>query len=153
MTGRQTAAVERVVLVQCTGTKRDEPAPARDLYDESSYFRSQRAYAEAVADAWFIQSAEHGLVDPETVLEPYNTHAKDLDDPDAWAVDIAEDLAGRVHTTASVEVLGGHDYADPLTPELEVLGFDVVEPLRGQRIGERKSSLASMTNRKLEGYS
>lgn len=132
------AEVCHVVICQCTSAKRDEPAPAGEIYDESAYFRKQRAYAKAVADKWFIQSAEHGLLDPETVIEPYDKRPKDIDDVDAWAESIAVSLGGRVTAGATVEILGGVAYADPLTPELERFGYDVIEPLRGARIGERQ---------------
>lgn len=136
--------MKRIVLVQCTNSKRDSKAPARDLYDESRYFRKQRDYAEAVGDSWYIQSAEHGLVAPETVLEPYNTHAKNLDKPEEWAESIAEDILDSHGTDVTVEILGGKDYADPLVPELELYGVEVVEPLRGQGIGKRQQSLERM---------
>ena len=142
---------ERIVLVQCTNQKRDEAATARDLYDESDYFVKQRSYAEAVADQWFIQSAKHGLVEPGTVIEPYDKHAKDIEDPDGWGEEIASSIADRFEPCV-VEILGGMRYADPLTPALERHGFDVLEPLRGQGIGTRKRSLLDMTNRNLEGY-
>ena len=128
----------RIVLVQCTGQKRDEEAPARELYDESDYFLKQREYAEAVADEWFIQSALHGLLSPDDVIEPYDVRADDIDDPGEWAEAIANELWARYSTEAVVGILGGKDYADPLTPHLEELGFEVHEPLRGLGIGERK---------------
>lgn len=142
----------KVVLVQCTASKRDELAPARNLYDESDYFRKQRAYAEAVADRWFIQSAKYGLLAPSMEIEPYDTRPRDIDDVESWAGKIAGLLAERVPTDATIEVLGGAAYADSLTPALEWYGFEVIEPLRGQRIGERKRSLTNMANRKLEEF-
>jgi len=145
------AMVPRVVLVQCTSAKRDEPAPARDLYDESNYFVKQREYAEAVADRWFIQSAKHGLLEPDQLVEPYDKHAKNIDDPDMWGERIATTIEEKFDE-AIVEILGGKRYADPLTPALEKRGFDVIEPLRGQGIGTRMSSLMDMRNRKLEGF-
>ena len=144
--------LDRVVIAQCTGSKRDGEHAARDLYDESDYFRKQRDYAEAVADEWFIQSALYGLLHPDDVVDSYDRHAKDVDDAEAWASEIADDLATAVPENAVVEVLGGKCYADPLTPELEKRGFEVHEPLRGQRIGKRRQSLANMTNTKLEGF-
>ena len=146
------AEVPRVVIVQCTGDKRDGIHAARDLYDESTYFRKQRTYAEAVADQWFIQSAEYGLVGPDEEIESYDTHAKDLTAPDAWALDIAIDIHARVPDDAVIELLGGSRYADPLTPELENLGYEVLEPLRGERIGARMQRLDEMANTKLGGF-
>ena len=133
------------MLAQCTGQKRGEIAPAKWLYDESDYFVKQRRYART-ADEWYIQSAEHGLVEPEQVLEPYNTHAKDLDEPNQWAKEIAVDLSEK-HGCATVEILGGRVYADPLRPELEARGFRVLEPLDGLGIGERKAELARLSDK------
>lgn len=140
----------RVVLVQCTSAKRDEAAMARDLYDESQYFEKQRAYAEAVADEWFIQSAKYGLLAPTMRVEPYDQRPSDIDDVDAWAGEIASLLAEEASAGATVEVLGGKNYADPVTPALERHGFDVIEPLRGLGIGERMAKLDKMCNHKLE---
>lgn len=137
-------ATYRIILVQCTNEKRAGEWPARDLYNPSDYFRKQRSYAEAVADQWFIQSAEYGLLAPDMVVKSYDTHASDLDDPEAWARQIAGTLFSVVEPAATVEILGGKDYADPLTPELERRGYEVFEPLRGLMIGERKSKLGGL---------
>lgn len=136
--------MSRVVLVQCTGQKRDEPAPARDLYDESDYFVKQRTYAESVADRWFIQSAKYGLVTPNQIIEPYDVRARDLADASAWAEEVADGLTSHVGRDSTVEILGGRAYADPLIPHLERCGFDVIEPLDGLRIGERKARLVEV---------
>jgi hypothetical protein len=146
--GQSGSEITRIGLVQCTGSKRDEPALARHLYDESDYFVKQRGYVEAETDCWYVQSALHGLIGPDEVIKPYNLRADDLDEPEEWGDHIAEDLAEQ-HTGAVVEVLGGMAYADPLTPALEARGFDVIEPLRGQPIGQRKRSLLDMTNQDL----
>jgi len=142
----------RVVIAQCTGSKRDGEHAARDLYDESDYFRKQRAYAEAVADEWFIQSALYGLLRPDEVVESYDRHAKDIDDAEAWATEIAAELAVAVPSDAVVELLGGRRYADPLTPELEARAFEVHEPLRGKPIGKRMRTLGRMIDKNLEEY-
>jgi len=59
-------------LIQCTDSKRDEPAPARDLYDTSSYFRKMRRWVDLKADEWYILSAKHGIVQPDVVLDPFS---------------------------------------------------------------------------------
>lgn len=136
---------DRVVLAQCTSRKRAEESEAKYLYDESRYFRKQRRYAEHYGDCWYIQSAKHGLVTPETVIENYNKRPKDIDNIDAWACEIVNDLAER-HRPANtvVEILGGCKYADPIRPLLERRGFAVVEPLDGLRIGPRERKLVEM---------
>jgi hypothetical protein len=60
-----------VGLVGCAARKLQGPAPARELY-VSQLFRKASAYAEATCDRWYILSAKHGLVHPDTVLEPYD---------------------------------------------------------------------------------
>jgi hypothetical protein len=148
----QSESIERIIIAQCTASKRDERARAGDIYDESDYFRKQREYARDRGDLWFIQSAKHGLLHPDQKIEPYNQHAKNIDDAEAWAESIADDLEEHAAPGAIIEILGGKDYADPLTPELERRGYEVHEPLRGQGIGTRKASLKDMANRTLEGF-
>lgn len=140
---RHADGTPHVVVVQCTDSKRDEPAQAGDIYDRSPYFRKQRRYAERFGDFWFIQSAKHGLLEPGEVIEPYNKRPKHIDDVQAWAADIANDLAEYVPPASTIDLLGGRAYTNPLTPELEARGFDVCEPLRGMKFGRRMSKLDS----------
>lgn len=138
----------RIVIASCTKRKRDELSPARLLYSPSAYFRKQRAYAEAVGDEWWIQSAEHGLVHPDDEIGPYDTRADQLDDLDGWAKTIATELWARRSTEATIELLGGAAYTDPLTPHLEERGFEVHEPLRGLAIGKRMQKLDELVVRR-----
>ena len=135
-----------MILIQCTKTKRDEPAKAKNLYDESQYFRKMRAYAEATGEMWLILSAKHGLVDPETVIEPYDAFGLS----DQQAEEIAEAVAQQAEY---VEIIAGKKYTDPLTTELEQRGLDVIELCRGMKIGERmahlKDKTAQLTNSSL----
>ncbi len=50
-----------VALVSCVKSKRAVASPARELY-VSPLFKGMRAYAETRADAWYILSAEHGVL-------------------------------------------------------------------------------------------
>lgn len=59
-----------LVLVSCVKNKLSNPAAARDLYT-SDWFRKVRTLIEAQGASWFILSALHGLVHPDTVIEPY----------------------------------------------------------------------------------
>ena len=47
--------------------KRTFAAPASDLYT-SQLFRALRGYAIGHADAWYVLSAEHGLLRPDQVV-------------------------------------------------------------------------------------
>lgn len=60
-----------VGLVACSSQKLQHPAPARELY-VSALFTKASAYAEQSCDRWYVLSAKHGLVRPETSLELYD---------------------------------------------------------------------------------
>jgi hypothetical protein len=60
----------RVALVSCVKSKRKTAAPACELYI-SPLFHGLRRYAEANAHAWYILSAEHGLLLPSDIVAPY----------------------------------------------------------------------------------
>ena len=64
-----------IYLVSCVSQKATTATakPARDLY-LSNWFRKAKAYVELnrrAQDRWFILSAKHHLVSPETLLLPY----------------------------------------------------------------------------------
>ena len=130
----------RVTLIQCTNTKRSGTHKARNLYDESNYFCIMREWARSTGNPWYILSAKHGLVEPLQRLTDYNERG--------LSVGQCKDIAATLDDAGVTEVLitAGKDYTDPLTPELERLGIDVIEVCRGMRIGERMRELKERTN-------
>ena len=60
----------------CVKSKGTRLAAAKDLYI-SALFRKERAYAECAGVPWFILSAEHGLVEPDEWLAPYERYLAD----------------------------------------------------------------------------
>lgn len=140
-----------IVLVQCVSKKQRAPAPARELYT-SQLFQAQRRYAEAIGDNWFILSAEHGLVSPYTKVAPYDTHISDVD-VEMWADSVVSELCP---VSQPVRITAGATYADPLVPELEARGVEVIEPFRGEGIGTRMQSMnqqaRKMENTELDKY-
>ena len=70
--------VRRVVLVACSNKKRAATLPAQDLYVGRT-FLAARTWAETFADAWFVLSALHFVVDPRRELEPYDYAWQHLD--------------------------------------------------------------------------
>jgi len=129
----------RVTLIQCTNTKRSGTHKARDLYDASQYFCIMREWAQSTGNPWYILSAKHGLVNPEQVINDYNQRG--------LSVNQCKEIATQLHDKGVSEVLitAGKGYTDPLTPELELLGIDVIEVCRGKRIGERMAELKERT--------
>jgi hypothetical protein len=129
----------KYVLIQCTNSKRDSPARAKNLYDESDYFCKMKAYAEATGLKYRILSAKHGLLHPEDKIEPYNEFGLSESQAESIALELS---AQRVNV---VEVIAGKKYTNPLTPALERQGIDVVELCRGEGIGQRKATLTEKT--------
>ena len=150
----------RVVLVSCGKTKGPAAAPARDLYT-GELFRKSRDYAEGLiarreADAWFILSAKHGLLDPAKVIAPYDATLSD-DMASTWAWGVHLDLMRRVRpcrgpTDGSdlpeLVILAGATYAVPLVetlvrpaapfePTIPAFRWPHVLPLHGLEIGDR----------------
>lgn len=131
----------RVTLIQCTKSKREEQAKARDLYDESDYFVKMREYAKARGVTWGILSAKYGLVYPDREIKPY--------DEFGLSEEQAREIADHLEETdvTEVEIVAGRKYTNPLIPELEKRGIDVINNFSGQMIGVRKSNLLTEAKR------
>lgn len=126
-------ANDPIILVACCGPKLAEPAPAADLY-VSTLFKKARTYAER-RGRWYILSALHGLVDPTTVVAPYNVTLKKMPAQKRreWGqkVRIQMDRAGLIGLP--LVALAGHDYVKPLTDA----GLTVAQPMKGKSIGKQ----------------
>lgn len=107
----------RIFLVGCVKTKSAAPSPARDLYS-SDLFKKRRAYVESVGGRWFVLSAQHGLVAPGDVLEPYDMALKDQPAAyrDRWGRAVVKALVERLGPLNELdfEVHAGAAYADAL---------------------------------------
>jgi hypothetical protein len=147
---RKGAQVADICLVACASAKVPHPAAAKDLY-ASALFKKSRAYAERAFDAWYVLSAKHGLVLPESVLEPYNVTLNSLGVTArrAWADWVFAELRARVGAGDRVTFLAGMRYREFLEGPLRAMGVDVQVPLEGLRIGEQLAQLSEM----LEGAS
>jgi len=93
-------AAPDVVLLGSVGVRANVPAPAKEVFRDIA-FQLRRLDAEGSGVAWFILSAEHGLVAPDEWMSP---DARTLDDmaPDygvawaGWVVARLESLVGHV---------------------------------------------------------
>jgi hypothetical protein len=97
--------------------KLDRPAPARELY-VPQLFRKASAYADATCDRWYILSAKHGLIHPDTVIDPCDTK---LGTPSApplrqWAAGVRDQLAAELADLDDVTLiaLAGAQYRTAL---------------------------------------
>lgn len=137
----------KVGLVGCAAQKLQHPAPARDLYI-SQLFRKASAYAEATCDRWYILSAKHGLVHPDTVIEPYDMRlgSKHTTSPPicAWAAGVRTqldvELAGL--EDATLVVLAGEQYRTILRDSR----WPSEVPMKGLGIGQQLGWLTVQLN-------
>jgi hypothetical protein len=127
-----------VGLVGCASQKLGRPAPARELYI-SQLFKKASAYAEASCDRWYILSAKHGLVHPDTVLEPYDirlgTNHRTSPPIHQWADmvkgQLYAELAGLENVT--LIALAGEQYRTALRD----VPWPVEIPMKGLGIGQQ----------------
>lgn len=136
----------RVALVSCVRRKRQTAAPARDLY-LSPLFRGLRRYAETHADAWYILSAEHGVLCPDEVVAPYERTLSTMPRREriAWADRVQGQLLEVLPAGAEVIVLAGLRYREGIEPFLRSHGFSVTVPLEGMKIGQQLQRLKKVT--------
>jgi len=140
--GQHDRATGDVLLVGCVKTKAPEASPARDLY-LSPLFERRRRYAESSGRPWYILSAEHGLLDPDSIIEPYDVYLADqtADYRQAWGEWVAAKLT-RVRGSIDglvIEVHAGAAYVDAIDEPLRRHGAVLLTPLARLGMGEQLS--------------
>lgn len=136
----------RIFLVACVAGKRDQEAPAADLYT-SPWFRKTRALVEATGEPWFILSAEYGLVASNKVISPYNRtlNMMKLAERCAWAERVQTQMKLGLPDAQEVVVFAGSRYREGLLPYLETRFDRVTVPMAGLSIGRQLSWLNHAT--------
>lgn len=125
-------------LVGCASQKLRRPAPARDLY-VSQLFRKASAYAELTCDRWYVLSAKHGLVHPDTIVEPYDMRlgTNDRTSPPihTWAAGVRAQLDTELAGLGDVTLvaLAGEQYRTVLLGSR----WPSVVPMKGLGIGQQ----------------
>ncbi|VVB74023.1 Uncharacterised protein [uncultured archaeon] len=134
----------KIVLISCVSKKLPYKAKARDLY-VSPLFRLGLKYAESLRpDRIFVLSAEHGLVDLEKEIEPYNKtlNAMSSDDVRAWAERVLLQLRDSSDLANDEFIfLAGERYRKHLVPHIA----NYVIPLKGLGIGRQLKYLKEAT--------
>jgi len=126
------------IILGCVKTKRASPAKAKDLY-VSPMFAKRRRYAESSGVPWFIFSAEHGIIDPELVIAPYDVAMSRLpvervQAKGRQAVDQLEALVGPLRGK-TFEIHAGASYVRAITGPLTRRGATLSNPLGRLRFG------------------
>lgn len=132
----------KIALVSCVETKKPVAGPAGTLYD-SDWFRKASSYARQIADEWYILSAKHGLLDPETIIEPYEKTLKTMPKPEraAWARGVIPQLQQVLRPGDRVVFLAGKDYRENLVQPVGQMGCHVEIPMKGLSFGPQKAWL------------
>jgi len=134
--------VETVCLVSCVGSKRAEPAPARDLY-QSDWFIKARRYVEAMGCPWFILSAKHGLISPDEVIPPYEQtlNTMGVSERRDWARMVQNQMDEQMPNASHIVILAGKRYREFLKDYLRRRADTVDVPMEHLGIGQQKSWL------------
>lgn len=106
-------AGRRIGLVGCVAKKLPHPARARDLFI-SQLFAGRVSHVAAHCDEWLILSAEHGLIEPDQELAPYDEALKSLPAAErrAWSDRVLRQLRERLGSLEGLrfEVHAGREY-------------------------------------------
>ena len=139
--------VERIALVSCVKTKAERACRAGDLYT-SAWFRKARSLIESSGLKWFILSAEHGLVDPKTVIAPYETTLNKMGvaERKAWGGKVIAQMSTSLPEADEVVVLAGQRYRDNLLPYLHARYPRVSIPMDGLTSGRQLNWLSHAKN-------
>jgi hypothetical protein len=141
--------MKKIVLISCSSKKKNIKTAARNLYC-SPLFKLSLEYAQKLnPDEIFILSAEHHLVNLDTIIEPYDTtlskisNVQSLKKPNLkvlnriekinWGIKVLEQLSEIINfDTDEIIVLAGKDYYEPLSSKI-----DKKSMVLNGRIGER----------------
>src|SRR5690606_19088369 len=128
----------RIGLISCAKTKRPVASKACDLY-VSDLFKGLLKYSERHCDVSYILSAKHGLLELDTVIDPYDKTLLTMSKQDRlrWAYSVDASLAKVVRKGDTVVLLAGEKYREFLEPLLRNRGCYVEVPFRGYKLGEQ----------------
>ncbi len=130
--------MKRVGLISCASKKREAASPAANLYT-SALFRKSRDYVQAYCDEWYILSAEHGLLHPTDIIQPYDTTLNSMTASKRrdWADTVWSSLAEVISPRDFVVILAGAKYREQLAGKIESYGCQLAVPMRRMGIGQQ----------------
>ncbi len=122
-----------LILLGCVKGKRDYGGPAQDVY-ASTLWKYRREYAESRGCPWYILSAKHGLLAPDTWIEPYDCSLNDSSPTErrTWSTRVLNDLVEKIPKLGgkAIEVHAGKSYVEyGLEKGLREIGVIVRRPL------------------------
>ncbi|MEK4427690.1 DUF6884 domain-containing protein [Paenibacillus sp. FSL M7-0802] len=134
--------MKSIALISCGKNKLPENAAAKDLYI-GDLFKKAKKYSEKHHDQYYILSALHELLGPETSIDPYNYTLNDLSKEQiiSWSNNVYKQIIESIGENDKVEIsiYAGDKYRKYLVPLLEQHGIKVNIPLKGLGIGQQLS--------------
>lgn len=129
----------KIGLISCTSKKLDHKAPAWKLYQPSPLFNKAWKYCTTRYDKTYILSAKHGLLSPETEIEPYDVTLNKMPRTDRaiWASEIIPKLLTIATPEDILYIHAGIKYREFLLDPLRLNNISYEIPLKGKGIGEQ----------------
>lgn len=135
-----------VGLISCGKLKCDHPCWAKGMY-MGLYYLKQRAFIEAFCDEWWIISAKHGLLHPDTQIEPYDVTLGEMTSftRRLWARSVRVQILKAVSSNQILLSTMGNNYSECLTR----LPHDIRSPFTDEGgMGMRIQTLGMMVEAK-----
>lgn len=142
-----------IILLSCTKSKLDHPAPAQELYSASPMFNKTLEYGKSLKpDKMFILSAKHYLVPLDKKLAPYEKTLKEMskDEKEAWGEEVNKQMLskGINYQKDNFIFLTGKEYMKPLLKYIPENNIEM--PMEGKRFGERLKWLNTQVSKIIE---
>lgn len=89
--------MKRIVLLSGIKSQKNEPCPAKDLYKEKVFKQAWELAGYVAADAVYILTKEHHVVEPDKILSPYeeNLIKSTVSERKAWAKEVLKALEAK----------------------------------------------------------
>lgn len=137
--------MQRIFLISCVSKKQNKISKAKELYI-SPLFKFAYKYAKSQnPDKIFILSAKYGLLNPETIIEPYNQTLNKMSQEEIkiWAEKVLTELKKVSNTNEDLfTFLAGKNYRKYL--EKEIKNYEV--PMKNLGIGKQLKFLKEKKN-------
>jgi len=135
--------MKTIYLISCVKRKQKTRCKAKDIYI-SDLFSKAKEYVQQRNASWYILSAKHGVLDPETEIDPYDETLNNMSkwSRKKWADEVIRVLfVMLLQPGDTVVMLAGNNYREFLLPAMEHMGVKVEIPMKGLKIGEQLSWL------------
>jgi cytoplasmic iron level regulating protein YaaA (DUF328/UPF0246 family) len=102
-------------------------------------FKKASSYARQIADQWYILSAKHGLLHPDTVIEPYDETLNKMRVAErrAWGRRVVGQLQEVLRPGDRVVFLAGKRYRENLVTPVRQMRCRVEIPMEGLSFGRQ----------------